>query len=127
MSANLSRAQLLYQQSRYGLAERELRRNLAEDPDNAIAHALLSLCLNEQDQHTGALESARTAIHLDDFAAEGGRMCYHALCGMYGSVMQVRGGIVESVHVQCLDPGPPYAPDGGTIIFKLSRGKPIVH
>ena len=67
----------------------------------------------------------RNAVHLEDFA--GGKMCYHALCGMYGSVMQVRGGITESVFVQCLDPGPPYAPDGGTIIFKLTRGKRIVY
>ena len=49
-------------------------------------------------------------------------LCLHSICGLYGSIMMVRGGIVKSVCCQCLDPGPPYAEDGGTVIFKVKRG-----
>lgn len=43
----LARAQLLLETRRYRLAEEELRRALRDEPDNAVLHAYLALCLAE--------------------------------------------------------------------------------
>jgi len=64
VNPNLERALLLYQQSRHELAEEQLRQALASDPQDAWAHALLALCLNEREQFKDATEEARQAIHL---------------------------------------------------------------
>lgn len=58
------RIQLLIQQSRYGQAERELREVLYQSPDEPFVHALLALCLSEQDKLKEALPSAHTAVAL---------------------------------------------------------------
>jgi tetratricopeptide (TPR) repeat protein len=64
MSPNLQRALLLYQQSRFELAEPELRQALASDPDDAYAHALLALCLAHREQFDDATQESQQAIHL---------------------------------------------------------------
>jgi tetratricopeptide (TPR) repeat protein len=64
MNVNLERAQLLYQQSRYELAEPELRQALAAEPDNAFAHALLGICLAYREKFEEATGETRQAIHL---------------------------------------------------------------
>jgi tetratricopeptide (TPR) repeat protein len=64
MGVHFERAQLLFEQSRFEPAERELRQELAREPDNAMAHALLGLCLAEVGQYDRALASLRLAIHL---------------------------------------------------------------
>jgi Tfp pilus assembly protein PilF len=61
---NLQRALVLFDQSRLDLAEPELRHALAGDPDNALAHALLALCLLERDEWGSATQEARTAVRL---------------------------------------------------------------
>ena len=60
----LARGLLLFQQSRYELAETELRQALAAEPDDAYAHAVLALCLIERKQPNEATDEARQAIHL---------------------------------------------------------------
>lgn len=64
MSVHYDRALLLYQQSRYGLAEQELLQSLADDPHNPFAHALLALCLCQQKDYSAAMREAKEAIHL---------------------------------------------------------------
>jgi tetratricopeptide (TPR) repeat protein len=64
MSGALVRAQLLFQHSRYAEAEKELRRALGESPNDAVAHALLSLCLVKQDKLDEAQNEAEEAITL---------------------------------------------------------------
>jgi tetratricopeptide (TPR) repeat protein len=64
MSAHYDRALLLYQQSRYDLAEQELRQAMAEEPNNASAHALLALCLCDRKDFSAATREAEEAIHL---------------------------------------------------------------
>lgn len=64
MNAPLHRAQLLFQQSRYELAEQELRRSLAEMPHDPEAHALLALCLVRQEKLDEAQSEAEQAIVL---------------------------------------------------------------
>lgn len=61
---NIERATLLLEQSRYEMAERELRQALAQSPSEASAHALLGLCLNYQLRYTEATVAAQTAIAL---------------------------------------------------------------
>lgn len=61
----LDRASVLLEQERYELAERELRRLIAEEPGDVSAHALLGVCLSEQRKHKAAAESAQRAVHLD--------------------------------------------------------------
>ncbi len=70
MTAALQRAQMLLAQSRYELAEKELRRGLAEDPDDPTLHAMLAICLSEQKtQRPEALASARRAVSLSPDAS----------------------------------------------------------
>jgi tetratricopeptide (TPR) repeat protein len=64
MSPHYERAWLLYQQSRYDLAEKELAQALAEDPNDGAVHALRSLCLNQFERHAAATQAAHEAIAL---------------------------------------------------------------
>lgn len=64
MSACLERAIILIEQFRYELAEQELRYQLASEPNNAYAHALLSVCLIELQQDGEATKEAQLAVHL---------------------------------------------------------------
>lgn len=64
MNPNLERAVLLYQQSRYEMAETELLQALAADPQDAYAHALLGLCLAHREQFQEATTETQQAIHL---------------------------------------------------------------
>jgi tetratricopeptide (TPR) repeat protein len=61
---SVQRGLLLYQQSRYEMAETELRQALGAEPDDAYAHALLALCLIERKRHEDATAEAQQAIHL---------------------------------------------------------------
>jgi tetratricopeptide (TPR) repeat protein len=65
MPARFDRAMLLFRQSRYDLAERELRSALADDPNDPLGHAFLALCLVERDDHTEATREAFEAIRLE--------------------------------------------------------------
>ena len=77
MSAHLTRAQVLLQQSRPADAEREAGLAAAQDPELPQAHALLALSRIEQDKRAGALEAVLTAIRL---APDAGRFHHiHAL------------------------------------------------
>ncbi len=64
MNRNVERAVLLYHQHRPGAAVEHLRQALAADPQDPHAHALLALCLTEQDVHDEATKAARQAIAL---------------------------------------------------------------
>jgi tetratricopeptide (TPR) repeat protein len=61
---NLQRGLLLLQQSRHEQAESELRQALAQEPQDAYAHALLVLCLTAREKFDDATAEARQAIHL---------------------------------------------------------------
>jgi tetratricopeptide (TPR) repeat protein len=64
MTAELQRALVLFQQSRPDLAEPELRRSLASDPDNPTAHGLLALCLAQIKRLDDASKEAEQAVQL---------------------------------------------------------------
>lgn len=62
---SVERAQLLYQQARYSLAENELRHALSLNPQSAYAHSLLALTLMHLKQLKDATAEAQQAIHVD--------------------------------------------------------------
>jgi tetratricopeptide (TPR) repeat protein len=62
MGVHLERALLLYEQSRFDLAEQEVRLDLEAEPENGTAHALLALCQAERGQNSEATWSAQEAI-----------------------------------------------------------------
>ena len=64
MTENAQRAHLLYAQGRHDMAEQEIRRILAQQPDDADAHAFLSLCLIERQQYKEAQREAREGVRL---------------------------------------------------------------
>jgi tetratricopeptide (TPR) repeat protein len=62
---HLARATLLLQQSRYDLAEAELKLALAGDPDRGPLHSLLALCLAERGELEEAQAEADRGVALD--------------------------------------------------------------
>lgn len=64
MNQSLDRGVLLFQQSRYELAEQEFRRMLGENPNDPAAHAFLGLCLEHQEKFDEAQRVAEQAIAL---------------------------------------------------------------
>lgn len=88
MSAHFQRALVLYEQSRFPLAEQELRHALAEDPNHALAHALLALCLSQSEQYADATREAEAAIHLSPDLA----FAHYALA----SVLEDRNRLAEA-------------------------------
>jgi tetratricopeptide (TPR) repeat protein len=64
MNSHLDRALLLFQQSRFDLAEQEVRRVLGEMPNDPGAHALLGMCLVHQEKLDEAQQEAEQAIAL---------------------------------------------------------------
>lgn len=58
------RAMILQRQGRHADAERELRQALTADPHDAMAHAMLGLCLTAQGDYAQATREAQQAIGL---------------------------------------------------------------
>jgi tetratricopeptide (TPR) repeat protein len=65
MGVHLERALVLFEQSRFDLAEAELQKDLAAEPDNATALALLGLCLAEREEYRQATWAAQEAVTHD--------------------------------------------------------------
>jgi tetratricopeptide (TPR) repeat protein len=74
MSTAFQRGVVLFEQDRYDLADREFRMEIAESPENALAHAFLALCLSERKQKDEALSEADEAVRLDP----GEPFCHYA-------------------------------------------------
>ena len=55
MTSNLGRAHLLYEQGRYPMAAEEAGRQLAQDPDDPLAHCPRALCLSKMGKHEEAM------------------------------------------------------------------------
>ncbi|MBW3599056.1 MAG: tetratricopeptide repeat protein, partial [Planctomycetes bacterium] len=65
MNPHYQRALMLFDQSRYDLAEQELRQSLSRDPDDAASHALLGICLAERRRYDEAVREVEAAVGLD--------------------------------------------------------------
>lgn len=68
-AGGLERSTLLLGQGRYDLAEKELRRQLTDDHQDSLAHALLAFCLMKQERLPEAEREAREAVALAPDAA----------------------------------------------------------
>ncbi len=102
MSPNFERAMLLFQQSRFELAEKELRQGLAEAPDEAYGHALLALCLTRQEKFEEATAEAQRAIGLQpDF-----EFAHYALASVMEDrrrLPEARAAILEAIRLDSSD------------------------
>ncbi|WP_066633355.1 tetratricopeptide repeat protein [Labilibacter marinus] len=62
--STISRAELLLQQNKYDLAEKELQLHLAENPNDAFSHAYLALAYSGLGKDQKALEAAKQSVSL---------------------------------------------------------------
>src|SRR5262245_37964406 len=69
MTRYYNQALELANRSRFDLAERLLRQALAQDPEHAVAHSLLGLCLAMLRREDEALAAAEQGVRLDSNAA----------------------------------------------------------
>lgn len=104
MTAHYDRALLLFQQSRYDLAEQELQQVMAEEPANPYAHALLALCHCERKDHAAAIREAEEAIHLGPDVSFG----HYALAYTLYCRDRLREAEVAISQALELDPSDPY-------------------
>jgi tetratricopeptide (TPR) repeat protein len=65
MTKYIERAQLLIEQGRYAEAEKELHQALGQNPEEALVHLLLAICLLNRQDFEAALKSVRQALALD--------------------------------------------------------------
>ena len=61
---SIERGTLLYRTARYEPAEHQFRAALAAEPSNALAHAMIGLCLLQREQYDDAAFEAKQAIQL---------------------------------------------------------------
>ena len=103
MADHLERALVLLEQSRYDLAEKELRQALAEDPDNPFAHAFLASCLHARDQYLPATEEAEAAIRLAPDWAEAHAILARIMIGR-NRFDEARQAAAEALRLDPEDP-----------------------
>ncbi len=102
MSAQFQRAVVLFQQSRYDLAEREFRGSLAGDPNDPVAHALLSLCLVRLERLDEATREAGEAVRL----APDLELAHYALASAYfhrDRLVEAEAAISEAIRLDPTD------------------------
>lgn len=108
----LDRAQLLINGRRFRLAEEELRRGLADEPENAMMHAQLALCMVEDPaRRKEALDMARLATAYDP----GNATMWYALSRVADRVGEVREA--ESAAATALS----LAPDAPVVLLEAAR------
>jgi Flp pilus assembly protein TadD len=97
------RGVLLYRQGRYELAVEEFSRALAEQPNDASAHAMIAMCFAAQERWADAQRQAETAIGLepDDAFAHYARAT--ALLGR-GRLVHASEAIHEALRLDPHDP-----------------------
>ena len=61
---SIERGSLLFQTGRHDMAEQEFRAALGQDPSDALAHAMLGLCLSKRKEYAQATEEVRQTIQL---------------------------------------------------------------
>jgi tetratricopeptide (TPR) repeat protein len=118
MGVHFQRARLLFEQSRPGQAENELRIELIEEPDNALALALLGLCLAELRRPDEALHAAHRAVHLAPDLA----FAHYALADVLHDREELKDARAAAAEALRLDPETPdyYALLAG-VEFKQGR------
>jgi tetratricopeptide (TPR) repeat protein len=100
---SIERGSLLFQTGRRDLAEQQFRAALVQEPDNALAHAMIALCLVEQKKYAEATEEAQQAIALrPDW--DGG---YSALASIFSARERLKEAALMAERAIQLDPFDP--------------------
>lgn len=102
MSEAFQRGMVLFSQSRFDLADRAFRQDLAQDPDNAITHAFLALCLAQRDEKAEALREADEAVRLEPDAP----LCHYARAQILLSqkrLKEAEDAITEAIRLDPTD------------------------
>jgi tetratricopeptide (TPR) repeat protein len=100
---SLERAVQLIQLSRYDLAQQELRRQVAESPNDPQAHALLALCLAKGEHLAEATAEAQEAVRLAPDLA----FTHYALADVLhdrGRLDEATGAVQEAIRLDPEDP-----------------------
>lgn len=97
---SIERATLLIEQSRYEMAERELRQALTLMPSDAYATALLGLCLNYQQRFQEATAAAETAISLAPDEAFSHYILSYILCERQELELAEKS-VLEAIRLNC--------------------------
>lgn len=100
---HIARAEILIGQHRYDMADVELRQALTSDPDNAMAHAWLAICLREREQFTEATMEARMAVGLAPDDAE----THYVLATVYSQRNMAKEAKLSLDEAIRLDPADP--------------------
>lgn len=119
MSEQLARAQLLMAQQRYDLAEKELRRLIGEQPDEAMAYSCLAICIAEDEKrYDQATQAAEQAVRLEPDES----YCYYALSlvlfqrNMYKEALQ---HIINAIQIDPEDAD--YYGHQASVYFEMRR------
>ncbi len=100
MNNHFERARVLVDQERYPVAEQELSKVLAAEPDHPSAHALLAICLSERGDLAAASLEIRRAIALSpEFS--GFHYIYSGILNQQGKLTESKESIDEAIR---LDP-----------------------
>lgn len=100
---HFQRSQLLINQGRYDLAEKELRQVLSLEPDYASAHELLAVCLSEKKQYAEAFQEIEAAITLNPSQASF-YYTYANLLRRQGKIKQAEKTILEALRLDTEEP-----------------------
>ena len=103
MGPHFQRAQLLLQQGRPEMAEKELRAELTSDPNNDLAHGLLALCLADRKEYKDATDEAAAAISL----APDEPFCHFAMAYVFrerNRLKESQAAISEAIRLDPYDP-----------------------
>ena len=80
MGKHFDRSGVLFEQSRYELAEKELRLEIAQNPQSADAHALLAVCLiNQKKKANNFIDSMQFFVEHQRFSKEEFELIQYAL------------------------------------------------
>jgi tetratricopeptide (TPR) repeat protein len=102
MSEAFQRGMLLFSQGRFELADRAFRQALAQDPDNAVSHACLALCLAQREEKDEALREADEAVRLAPTAP----FCHYARAQIllnYKRLKEAEDAITEAIRLDPTD------------------------
>jgi tetratricopeptide (TPR) repeat protein len=80
MGKHFDRAEVLFDQGRYELAEKELRAEIAQNPQSADAHALLAVCLiNQKKKASNLIDSMQFLVEHQKCSKEEFELIQYAL------------------------------------------------
>jgi tetratricopeptide (TPR) repeat protein len=104
MTMSYDRALILVNQSRYDLAEQQLRRSVQENPEHAWSYSLLGICLAHLKRSVEALAAANEGLRLSPTLAYAhyARACVLAKAGQS---KRARKDVEEAIRLDPIRPG----------------------